>query len=77
MQPRQYDGKTEAEKQLSALLVRRNQVEAMLKAEQNHLRTIAPALRGSVERMITYLKEEKKSLDERSESLAGTNRAPH
>jgi len=30
MQPRQDEGKTEAEKQLSALLVRRKQVEEML-----------------------------------------------
>jgi transposase len=64
MQPRAYAGKTEAEKQLSALLVRRKQLEEMLKAEQNRLRTISPSLRGSVERSITFLKEEKKKLDE-------------
>jgi transposase len=64
VQPRQYEGKNEAEKQLSALLVRRKQLEEMLKAEQNRLRTIAPSLRGSVERMIAVLKEEKKRLDE-------------
>jgi transposase len=64
VQPRRYEGKSEAEKQLSALLVRRKQLEEMLKAEQNRLRTIAPSLRGSVERMITVLKEEKKRLDD-------------
>jgi transposase len=64
VQPRQYEGKSEAEKQLSALLVRRKQLEEMLKAEQNRLRTISPSLRGSVERMIAVLKEEKKRLDE-------------
>jgi transposase len=64
VQPKRYEGKSEAEKQLSALLVRRKQVEEMLKAEQNRLRTISPTLRGSVERMIAYLKEEKKLLDE-------------
>src|SRR5512147_1470222 len=64
VQPRQYEGKSEAEKQLSALLVRRKQVKEMLKAEQNRLRTIAPSLRGSVERMMAVLKEEKKRLDE-------------
>jgi transposase len=64
VQPRQYEGKSEAEKQLSSLLVRRKQLEEMLKAEQNRLRTISPSLRGSVERMIAYLKEEKKRLDE-------------
>jgi transposase len=50
MQPRRYEGKNEAEKQLSALLVRRKQLEEILKAEQNCLRTISPSLRGSVER---------------------------
>jgi transposase len=65
VQPRRYEGKNEAEKQLSALLVRRKQVEEMLKAEQNRLRTISPSLRGSVERMIAVLKEEKKRLDEK------------
>ena len=42
VQPRRYEGKSEAEKQLSALLVRRKQVEEMLKAEQNRLRTFSP-----------------------------------
>src|SRR5687767_9171408 len=64
VQPRRYEGKSEAEKQLSALLVRRKQVEEMLKAEQNRLRTIFPSLRSSVERIIAILKEEKKLLDE-------------
>jgi transposase len=64
VQPRRYEGKTEAEKQLSALLVRRKQVEEMLKAEQNRLRTISPSLRASVERIIAILQEEKKRLDE-------------
>ena len=63
VQPRRYEGKSEAEKQLSALLVRRRQLEEMLKAEQNRLRTVSLSLRGSVERMIAYLKEEKKTLD--------------
>jgi transposase len=64
MQPKRYEGKSEAEKQLSALLVRRKQLEEMLKAEQNRLRTISPSVRVSVERIIAILKEEKKKLDE-------------
>ena len=64
VQPKRYEGKTEAEKQLSALLVRRKQLEEMLKAEQIRLRTVSPALRGSMERIIAVLKEEKKRLDE-------------
>jgi transposase len=64
MQPRRYAGKTEAEKQLSALLVRRKQLEEMLKAEQNRLRTTLPSLKSSVEQVIAVLKEQKKLLDE-------------
>jgi len=69
MQPKRYVGKSEAEKQLSALLVRRKQLEEMLKAEQNRLRTIAPSLRGSLERSIAFLKEEKKRLQEQIEQF--------
>jgi transposase len=75
VQPRRYVGKSEAEKQLSALLVRRKQVEEMLKAEQNRLRTISPSLRGSVERMIAVLKEEKKRLDEEIRGLMNEQQA--
>src|SRR5215211_1093646 len=64
MQPRRYEGKTEAEKQLSALLVRRKQLEEMLKAEQNRLRTSALSLKSSLEQVIACLKEQKKRLDE-------------
>src|SRR5687767_8084401 len=63
VQPRRYEVKSEAGKQLSALLVRRRQLEEMLKAEQNRLRTISQSLRGSVERIIACLKEEKQVLD--------------
>ena len=75
VQPRRYAGKTEAEKQLSALLVRRKQVEEMLKAEQNRLRTISPSLRDSVERIIAILKEEKKRLDEQICELVNEQKA--
>src|SRR5215211_6233871 len=75
MQPRRYEGKSEAEKQLSALLVRRKQLEEMLKAEQNRLRTIAPSLRSSVERMIAILKEEKKRLEEQIEQFLNEQKA--
>jgi len=64
VQPRHYEGKSEAEKQLSALLVRRKQVEEMLKAEQNRLRTTSPSLKSSVVEVIICLKEQKNRLDE-------------
>lgn len=63
VQPRRYEGKSEAGKQLSALLVRRRQLDEMLKAEQNRLRTVQQALRMSIERIIACLKDEKKTLD--------------
>ena len=75
VQPRRYEGKSEAEKQLAALLVRRKQVEEMLKAEQNRLRTISPTLRASVERIIAILKEEKKRLDEQIRELMKEQKA--
>jgi transposase len=75
MQPKRYEGKSEAEKQLSALLVRRKQLEEMLKAEQNRLRTISPSVRGSVERIIAILKEEKKKLDEQIRELMHEQKA--
>lgn len=64
VQPRRYESKSAAGKQLSALLVRRRQLDEILKAEQNRLRTISASLRGSVERIIACLKAEKKLLEE-------------
>ena len=77
VQPRRYEGKSEAERHLSALLVRRKQVEEMLKAEQNRLRTISPSLPGSVERIIALLKEEKKRLDEQIQQFLNEQQAWH
>lgn len=75
VQPRKYEGKTEAEKQLNALLVRRKQVEEMLKAEQNRLRTTSLNLKSSVERSIAFLKEEKKILDEQIQQFLAEQEA--
>jgi transposase len=75
MQPRRYEGKSEAEKQLSALLVRRKQLEEMLKAEQNRLRTVSPSLRSSIERIIAVLQEEKRRLEEEIHELMKEQKA--
>jgi transposase len=75
MQPRRYEGKSEAEKQLSALLVRRKQVEEMLKAEQNRLRTTSPSLKSSVEQVMVCLKEQKKHLDEQIQQFLKEQKA--
>jgi len=63
MRPRLYESKSEAGKQLSALLVRRRQLEEMLKAEQSRLRSTPAGLKSSVQKIIACLKEEKKSLE--------------
>jgi transposase len=77
VQPKRYEGKSEAEKQLNAWLVRRKQVEEMLKAEQNRLRTISPALHSSLERIIAILKEEKKRIDEQIQQFLNEHKAWH
>jgi transposase len=75
MQPRRYEDKSEAEKQLSALLVRRKQVEEMLKAEQNRLRTTIQSLKSSVEQVILCLQEQKKRLDEQIQQFLNEQQA--
>ena len=75
VQPKHYTGKSAAEKHLGALLVRRKQLEEMLKAEQNRLRTISPSLRGAVERSIAFLKEEKKLLEEQIQQFLAEQEA--
>ena len=64
VKPRLYEGKDEKERELSGLLVRRRQLEEMIKAEKNRLRTIQPSLQVSVERILTCLQSEKKAVEE-------------
>ena len=64
VKPRLYEGKDEKERELSGMLARRRQLEEMLKAEKNRLRTIQPSLQGSVQRIITCLQSEKKMMEE-------------
>lgn len=75
VQPRRYESKSEAGKQLSALLVRRRQLDEMLKAEQNRLRTTSASLKSSVKRMIACLKQEKKLLDEQIQQCVAEQEA--
>jgi transposase len=63
MKPRKFEAKSESERHVSALLVRRRQLEEMLKAEKSRLRTVSAGMRTSVERMIAMLKEEIKRLE--------------
>ena len=64
VKPRLYEGKDKKERELSGLLVRRRQLEEMLKAEKNRLRTIQPSVQGSIQRIITCLQSEKKAVEE-------------
>ena len=63
VKPRQFEAKSEAGRWVSALLVRRRQVEEMLKAEKSRLRTVHAEMRVSIEQMIEMLKEEIKRLE--------------
>jgi transposase len=63
VKPRLFEAKSEAGRYLSALLVRRRQVEEMLKAEKSRLRTVHADMRDSLERMIEVLKEEIRRLE--------------
>ena len=63
VRPRHYEAKSEGGRYLSALMVRRRQVEEMLKAEKSRLRTVHAEMRGSLERMIEVLKEEIQRLE--------------
>jgi transposase len=63
IQPRRFEAKNEAGRYLTALVVRRRQLEEMLKVEKNRLRTVHDELRGSLETMISCLKAELKRVD--------------
>ena len=63
VKPRQFEAKSEAGRYLSALLVRRRQVDEILKAEKSRLRTVHVDMRVSLERIIEVLKEEIQRLE--------------
>jgi len=69
VQPRRYEGANAKERELSGMLVRRRQLEEMLKAEKNRMRTVSQGLRGSMERIIIILQAEKKGIDEQIEQF--------
>jgi transposase len=69
VKPRLYKGKDEKERELGGMLVRRRQLEEMLKAEKNRLRMVQPRVQGSIERIIAVLQTEKKAMDEQIEQF--------
>jgi len=69
IQPRLFVSKSEARKQLSALVGRRNQLNAMLQAEKNRLRGQTGAIRSSLEQVIACLAAELKQMDQEIRTL--------
>lgn len=72
IQPRLFVGKSEARKQLSDLVGRRNQLNAMLQAEKNRLRAQSGAIRSSLEKVIACLVAELKQMDQEIRALLQT-----
>jgi transposase len=64
IQPRLFVGKSDERKQLSALVGRRNQLNDMLQAEKNRLRTQSGTIRRSLEKVIACLEAELKQMDQ-------------
>lgn len=69
IQPRLFVGKSEERKQLSALMGRRNQLNAMLQAEKNRLRSQTGAIRHSLEMVIACLAKQLQAMDQEIRSL--------
>jgi transposase len=63
LRPRLFVGKSEERRRLSALVGRRKQLNEMLQAEKNRLRTTAAEVKSSVQRSIAFLRAELKDLE--------------
>ena len=69
LQPRLFVGKSEELRRLSALLSRRKQLNEMLQAERNRLRTQELSLQQSLDRMIRHLEKELETIDQEIEQF--------
>jgi transposase len=69
IQPRLFVGKSEERRRLSALVGRRNQLNAMLQAEKNRRRGQTGTVRSSLEKVIACLKAELKQMDQEIHAL--------
>jgi transposase len=69
IQPRLFVGKSEERRKLSALVGRRKQLNQMLQAEKNRLRTQSGTIRSSLERTITCLDAELQQMDQEIRTL--------
>ena len=63
LQPRLFVGKSEERRRLSTLVGRRKQLEEMLQAERNRLRTTSCEICSSLERTIAFLKAEMQQVE--------------
>jgi transposase len=64
IQPRLFVGKSEERKRLSALVARRNQLNDMLQAEKNRLRTSSLEVKNSLKRVLACLKAEMQEVEQ-------------
>lgn len=69
IQPRLFVGKSEERKQLSVLVGRRNQLNAMLQAEKNRLRTQSGTIRSSLEKVIDCLETQLHQMEKEIRTL--------
>jgi transposase len=69
IQPRLFVGKREERKQLSALVGRRNQLNALLQAEKNRRRGQTGVVRSSLEKVIACLEAELQQMDQEIQAL--------
>ena len=69
MEPRLFVGKSEERRRLSALVGRRKQLNEMLQAEKNRLRTNDLCLQGSLRRIIRSLQKEMEIIDQEIEQF--------
>jgi transposase len=69
IQPRLFVGKGEERKRLSALVGRRNQLNAMLQAEKNRRRTQSGIIRSSLQKVIACLEKELQQMDKEIRTL--------
>lgn len=69
MEPRPFVGKSEERRHLSALVGRRKQLNEMVQAEKNRLRTRDLSLQQSLQRTIGYLKKEMEVIDQEIEQF--------
>jgi transposase len=73
IQPRRFVGKSEERKKLSALVGRRNQLNAMLQAEKNRLRGQSGAIRSSLEQVIVCLETQVHQMEKEIRRLLQQN----